>query len=180
MSGKSFLSSGCRTLLSDLILREEAREAIAEAKGTLIKSVDDVPEAPLISVGDRVTSFLLDRGRRPEVAIIDLRERRSEEPSVAYRLSGYLILSARNPAGGITRESWNAVRLAIGMASHGFRVALFIDGEEDLLGFPATLLAPSGWFMLYGQPGVGMILVKIDDRVKREAEDLLTRAFRPL
>ena len=66
------------------------------------------------------------------------------------------------------------------MASHGFRVALFVDGEEDLLGFPATLLAPSGWFMLYGQPGVGMMLVKIDDRVKREAEDLLNEAFRPL
>ncbi len=180
MSGKSFPFSECGTLLSDLVLREEAREMVAEAKGNLITSIEEVPDAPLVSVGDRVTYLLLENGRRPEVAIIDLMERRSREAFAVYRLNGYLILSSSNPPGRINRESWNAVRLAIDMASHGFRVVLIVDGEEDLLGFPVTLLAPSGWYMLYGQPGMGMILVEINDKVKKEAENLLIRAFKPL
>ncbi len=180
MSGKSFLSSECGTLLSDLALREEARGIVAEAKGKLITSIGEIPDAPLVSVGDRVTYSLLENGRRPEVAIIDLKERRSREASAAYRLSGYLILSSSNPPGRITRDSWNSVRLAIDMASRGFRVVLVVDGEEDLLGFPVTLLAPPGWYMIYGQPGMGMILVEINDEVKKEAENLLIKAFRPL
>ncbi len=180
MSGKSFLSPECETLLSDLVLREEAREQVAEAKGRLVKSVREIPEAPIVSVGDRVTSSLLENGRRPEVAIIDLKERRSVVASAIHLLSGYLLLSTSNPPGRITRESWRMVKLAIDMASNGFRVALVVDGEEDLLGFPATLVAPLGWLMLYGQPGIGMILVEIDDHVKMEAKQLLTRAFRPL
>ncbi len=179
MTSKLFLSSDGRNLLVDLALREDARELIAEVKGNVVASIDELPSAPAIAVGDRVTISLVEAGLRPSVAVVDLRERRRADPSAIHRLDGYLLLTTRNPPGTILREAWSAVRLAIEVALHGPSVALVVDGEEDLLGFPAVMMAPDGWVVLYGQPGVGLVAVKVNEEVREEARLLLERAFRP-
>lgn len=179
MPSKSFLTEDGKHLLRDLALKEEARELVAEIKGRIVEP-QEIPAAPIVAIGDRVTLSLRRSGRRPEIAIVDLRERRSVEASAIYELEGYLLLSSENPPGRITVGSWDMVRLSLELASKGFRVALVIKGEEDLLGFPVAIMAPDGWLMIYGQPDVGMILVEVNESVKMRAKGLLMNAFNPL
>jgi len=44
-----------------------------------------------------------------------------------------------------------------------------IKGEEDLLTLPAVLFAPLDSVVCYGQPGKGMVLVKVTEEKKRGA-----------
>ncbi|MDW8036154.1 MAG: DUF359 domain-containing protein [Candidatus Korarchaeum sp.] len=96
--------------------------------------------------------------------------------SAAYLLDGFLVLTARNPPGGLTKEAWSKFARAVEVSSK-VNVALLIEGEEDLLGFPAIILSPNDWVFVYGQPDVGMIMVKVTESSKREALKLLEDAF---
>ncbi len=180
MTCKRYLSDDRRRLLCDIALIPEIREKIAEAKGKLVGGPEDLPQTPIISVGDRVTISLIEWGRHPQVAVVDLREKRGVNCSVAYLLSGYIVLASENPPGTITTSSWDRIDLAIRLALSGLRISVIVKGEEDLLGFPAVILAPEGWTMVYGQPGQGMMAVKITDVIKKQAENLLLEAFHPI
>ncbi|MHA2213848.1 MAG: DUF359 domain-containing protein, partial [Candidatus Thorarchaeota archaeon] len=50
---------------------------------------------------------------------------------------------------------------------------IVVEGEEDLMGFPAVLLAPEDSVMLYGQPGVGIVWVPVNDENRKLARGLL-------
>jgi uncharacterized protein (UPF0218 family) len=175
-----FLSEDGIDMLFDLKLLEDKRGKVSEIKGKVIKSFDILENKRIISVGDRVTRELLGSGRRPEVAIIDLKERREMNCSTIFYLDDYLILVARNPAGTLMREAWLKVRKAIEISLSGKNVAVIVYGEDDLLGFPAIILPPEGWVMVYGQPGVGMVSVNIDRKAREEAMNLLQEAFLPI
>jgi uncharacterized protein (UPF0218 family) len=51
---------------------------------------------------------------------------------------------------------------------------VMVRGEEDLLVIPSVLALPEGVVVAYGQPGVGVVLVKIDKDKKEKAKELLT------
>ena len=75
-----------------------------------------------------------------------------------------------NPAAVIYPEAWSTIDTAI----HEKRPTLVsVDGEEDLLGFPAVLLAPEDAVVLYGQPDVGIIWVPVTIENKVLARELL-------
>ncbi len=167
-------------MLYNISLKKEYRREIKEIKGKLVKNISDIDKGKIISVGDRVTTSLINMGRPPDVAVIDLKEKRKVNCSTIHLLNGYVILTSKNPPGTITLDSWDAIYLAIHMASIGFRVAIIIEGEEDLLGFPSVILAPDGWLMIYGQPNLGMILVTIDRSTREVAINLLHEAFLPI
>lgn len=99
-------------------------------------------------------------------------------PAMHYRTQltrwGTEVIQARNPAGSITREAWDAVRKAFASKTPG-PVRLEIDGEEDLLGIPAILEAPDGTAVLYGLPGQGVVVVKVDAAMRKRAEDIVAR-----
>ena len=50
-----------------------------------------------------------------------------------------------------------------------------VEGEEDLMGFPAVLLAPDDSVMIYGQPDVGIVWVPVSKSNKKLARDLLEK-----
>lgn len=119
-------------------------------------------------MGDRVTESMQELGRTPDVQIVDEVERRVKRhaPDVPY----VALFRAQNPAGTITFE---AVR-AIGGALQGKKPArVLIDGEEDLLAIPAIEAAPLGSLLYYGQPGIGVVTVVIDERAKSSAKRIL-------
>jgi len=112
-------------------------------------------------------------GRTPDMQVIDEVERRTKRP--APEVPFVRIYKASNPAGVITLD---AVR-AIDRALAGEKPArVLIDGEEDLLAIPAIEAAPLGSSLFYGQPGEGMVMVKVDDRAKASAKRLLARMKR--
>ncbi|MHA1902934.1 MAG: DUF359 domain-containing protein, partial [Candidatus Thorarchaeota archaeon] len=75
-----------------------------------------------------------------------------------------------NPAATIYPEAWSAIDTAI---NDGVKSLVIVEGEEDLMGFPAVLLAPVGSVMLYGQPDVGIVWVPVTNENQDLARALL-------
>jgi hypothetical protein len=122
------------------------------------------------SVGDRVTYTLVRHGVVPDLAVIDEVEKRGEAPKIDYRLFNRVYRGV-NEKGTI-----NMGLCSLFVEALKYRPSIVvIDGEEDLTGFPVVLALPVGSIFLYGQPGVGMVLVRVDESVKRAAEDMLSR-----
>jgi uncharacterized protein (UPF0218 family) len=125
----------------------------------------------VVTVGDRVTETLQETtGRSPDVFVVDGMERRSarEIPRVAHGST----LKAKNPAGRITKAALDAMSRAFAGEKP---VMVLIDGEEDLLTIPAVIEAPLGSVVFYGQPLEGVVAVRVDEKSKASAREILRR-----
>lgn len=131
-------------------------------------------DAPVLLVGDIVSVRCKRMGIRPKLFLVDYHtQRRAEEKELRDELStwGRVGLAARNPAGTITREAWDAVKRALWLPESPVRIA--IDGEEDLLGIPCFLEAPLGAKVVYGLPGKGAVVVTVDEALRSRVRTLL-------
>ncbi|MFB6191971.1 MAG: GTP-dependent dephospho-CoA kinase family protein [Haloarculaceae archaeon] len=158
-------------------LRPELKEPLgpvyADADALL---ADADPDAPLIAVGDVVTYHLLGR-RRPDVALVDGKtERTAVDREVRAAIDGEAFgerRRVRNPAATLSGALLSELRAAV---ERDAETAIEVtDGEEDLAALPAALLAPDGASVVYGQPGEGMVLARVDEGVRATVRDLLAR-----
>ena len=128
-----------------------------------------LPEDPyIITVGDRTTQRMLELGLAPSLQITDGLERRQsrDRPGPA----GAAMLTVANPAAEITAGSIRAVREALAMDPP---VRIDVDGEEDLLVIPACIHAPDGAVVMYGQPGEGLVIVRVTPEIRNKTQALL-------
>ncbi len=149
----------------------ELRERLKEPLGLLVEGRH--PESSLrvkrmldgkrriVAIGDVVTKTLLEVGVEPDIVVVDGKTLRNV--SLKVNLEGWMKISFRNPPGMIKKDAWKAFREAYLVG----KVCLEVDGEEDLLAIPAVLLAPEGTIIIYGQPGQGLVVVEVDDNIKR-------------
>ena len=136
------------------------------ASAALLESLKSPPL--LVTVGDRVTEFAQQSGRTPDVQVVDSVEMREKRtlPNVPHSR----LIRAKNPAGTITDEAMAAVVEAF----KGEKPArVLIDGEEDLLAVAAVDAAPMDSVVVYGQPGVGVVIVAVNDRSKASVKQIL-------
>ena len=158
-------------------LREEDLDVLRMIHGKLFEDDSslitwlDERTGPLVTIGDRVTLTLLSLGIVPDLAIIDMLERRipiAEDHRRALEY-GSRELTCDNPAGVVTQALWDAV-------SEGLRkppARVVVSGEEDLAAIPVTMLAPLGSVVIYGMPGQGMVAYAINEGHKRAVSSLL-------
>ena len=138
-----------------------------ETEGSEFRSL--VAGAPMvITVGDRVTDTLGALGRTPEVQVVDGVERRSrrEFPAVPYSR----LIKVVNPAGTLTLAAVDGMREAFGGEKP---VRVEVEGEEDLMAMVAIAMAPISAVVFYGQPGVGVVVVKATATSKARSRGLL-------
>ena len=76
----------------------------------------------------------------------------------------------RNPPGEITEEAFDALKDAL---SSEERVVIRVEGEEDLLVLPAAMLAADGSMIVYGQPLVGLVVMRVTPEARHEVRELL-------
>ena len=149
------------------------RAKLAKPMGRLFKAAEIagpefgrlVTDAPMVvTVGDKVTETVGAMGRVPDVQVVDSLENRRQRtpPDVPFGRR----IPVKNPPATITEEAIAGIREAI-RGRKPARVA--VDGEEDLLAIPAIASAPHGSTVYYGQPGVGVVLVTVDERARRSA-----------
>ncbi len=160
-----------------LPLHDRAR--LQTPKGEVLDKRDGPPEdravrmieretPPLvIAVGDVTSATLIRAGFQPDVCIVDGATKRGAYGGVVHAERQYLVY---NPAGVLYPEAWSVVGTAV---DDGCKSVVFVDGEEDLLGFPAVLLAPEGAVMLYGQPDVGIVWVPVTEENRTRARRFL-------
>jgi uncharacterized protein (UPF0218 family) len=161
------------------LLQLDGRAGLKTPKGDVYDTKDGRPEVrvvqriieespvKVIAVGDVTSDTILQEGYTPDVMIVDGITKRGpyeEQFSAPQEFTIY------NPAAVIYPESWSTVDTAIHEEGKSL---IIVDGEEDLMGFPAVLLAPNGSAVLYGQPDVGIIWIPVTDENKKIARNLL-------
>ena len=127
----------------------------------------------LISVGDVVSNNLHEHGIHPQLTVIDNISLRDQV--MPKRQAVEKTVYVKNPQGSITQEAIDAIKAAIEKNQH---THIVVDGEEDLLTLIAVLCSPLGSFVVYGQPHVGVVVVKVSAETKARVETLL-KAMKP-
>ncbi len=160
-------------------LPDSNRGVLQTPKGEVYSVTDSRPETRVIerirvekpryviAVGDVTSSSLIAEGYTPDVCVIDGITKRGEYRSEIQSEKEYMIF---NPAATIYPEAWSTMDTAI---HDGKKSLILVDGEEDLMGFPAVLLAQHGSVMLYGQPDVGMVWVPVNAENQKLAGEFL-------
>lgn len=172
---------------SSFILPRELRKELKEPFGELVISNKDSSEKKvaaiveqttaerfLIVVGDVSTETLVAIGCVPDISIVDSKTLREDREIV--RIPGAKEVYTRSPAGEISQDAWETIKKTIKEATRDkIPIVIYVDGEEDLLTIPATLEAPLGAFVVYGQPGEGLVLVRVSKDTKKKCNQLLSK-----
>jgi len=117
----------------------------------------------VISVGDVVSRSMIEYGVSLNVLIVDNKVMR--KPIQPITVDADQTLYAKNPQGAITDEAWTVIRSAVEQKG---RTRVMVDGEEDLLALIAVLSAPEHALVVYGQPHVGIVVVKVTEETKEK------------
>ena len=128
----------------------------------------------IISVGDVVSHNLHEHNIHPQLTIIDNKFLRTQiMPSKA---SVEKTINVNNPKGTITKEAILAIKESLEKKQH---THIIVEGEEDLLTLIAVRYAPENAYVVYGQPGKGIVIVKVTSERKLQAQEFLN-AMKPL
>lgn len=148
-------------------------ELIAGTLAECTQALNDVvrEERPtrLILVGDTVSRNAVETQMKPDVIVIDNLEKREKAAKFSY--SAEHVFRTQNAAGTIEAGAWRIIDEAIRKGSS----VVLVDGEEDLLTIPAILSSPDRSIVVYGQPNVGIVLVRVSPEKKKEITRLVER-----
>jgi uncharacterized protein (UPF0218 family) len=128
----------------------------------------------LISVGDVVSHNLHEYNVHPQITIIDYRFLRTQTMPEMDPVEK--TVDVDNPKGTITEEAILAIKEALEKKRH---THIIVKGEEDLLTLIAVLFSPINAFVVYGQPHSGIVVVKVTDEKKAQAQEFLN-VMKPL
>ncbi|WFN34375.1 GTP-dependent dephospho-CoA kinase family protein [Methanogenium sp. S4BF] len=158
----------------DYILPDGCRKYFRDPFGPLFPDIATAESVfagcVIIAVGDVVTQNLVDAGIIPDLAVIDGSTMREPCDRVLDLPVPEVVVV--NPAGMVT----GVLIRAIEDAMHAGPSLIRVDGEEDLAVIPAVRAAPDGACVLYGQPGEGVVVIKVDEHSRDRAE-VLFRLF---
>ena len=144
------------------------RGTFSETMSALVGIVGGEKPPVVVGVGDTVSRNFQEYGVNAQLLITDnLRRRKRVKPVVFL---GRSVVRVKNPAGVITEEAVAAVREAL---KNSAEVHVVVDGEEDLLVLVAVLYAPVGGLVVYGQPGEGVVVVRVTEAKRAEALGIL-------
>lgn len=150
-------------------LKEPFGRLIPDAEVTAERLRAEIPRGSLVvAVGDATTERLASLGMRAGVEVVDGQERRAARaaPAGAPATS----LSCRNEAGTIADSALDALREALAAPRP---VRLTVDGEEDLLAVPLCDMCEDGSVVAYGQPGEGMVVVRVGAEPRARARRIM-------
>ena len=126
----------------------------------------------IISVGDVVSTTLINKGVIPHLTVYDRRNERreldaTEHPADLLPLPEMMV---ENPPGLIVPELVRALERGLESPE---KVKVRVEGEEDLAALVCAAIAPEGSCLLYGLPGKGVVLVNTDAEVSEAAQRLI-------
>lgn len=164
--------------MTDLVLPDAMREELKRPFGPLFKEMDaalaevkKLRPPKVAAVGDVVTYEMLKRNSPPDLSVIDGKAQRELfAPDKKYKVAQKEV-RLENPAGRLTQALREAVRLAL----YDVRTRIFVYGEEDLAVLAVGESAPTGTVILYGQPNEGVVLVRVDDALRKKVGGILGR-----
>lgn len=154
-----------------LKLPESLRLKLKKPLGDFVTDIDSLKNRTVICVGDQASKDVIRSGIRPTLCVYDGRIAR-RNVGIPREITVYDVveLKVKNEPGTLSREAVDAVERALGSGGN-YRIR--VEGEEDLMTLAAVKYAPLGSIVLYGQPGVGLVGVGVDENSKAMVESLL-------
>ena len=152
--------------IASLRLPQGLRRFFANPRGVVARRPEPlISGAPMaVCVGDYVSRFCVGLlGPARSSIIYDGRTRRgaTKPPQAA----GYRVVRVVNPPGGLTPSAV----LAACRAAREPGLAVEVEGEEDMMALPALACSMPGGLVLYGLPGRGTVVVRVDEGVAADA-----------
>ena len=136
----------------------------------LKKYIASTKPIKIFIVGDYVTQNSIKYGIDANLYIIDNKIMRKKTETFIPNITE--IYRITNPAGTITL---NSLKIIEEKSACNSRLVIIVDGEEDLLTLPVIKFSPINSLVLYGQPNVGIVLVKVTKKIKTLIDNLLNQ-----
>ena len=147
------------------LYRGEPAETVAKLKKKLVEH----PPPQFAAVGDFVAANILAAGLSPQIVVVDNKTLRMDVEPVKH---GLREIRVPNEPATINAEAWLALRAAVTLKR---RVAVVVEGEEDLLVLPLLAEMPIGSVIAYGQPHEGLVVVTVSEERRDWARRFLNR-----
>jgi uncharacterized protein (UPF0218 family) len=161
-----------------LIIPDELKEKLREPFGKVYSSIEEIqlPKGTrLITVGDRASYSAITSGIFPDIIVYDGKEKRNfDDSSVKETLDGFSAekFVVHNPPGQITEDLWNCVK----KYSKKSKIKIFVIGEDDLAVIPFIMESSENTVILYGNFKGGIVLVKVNENIKKIIKDFIDDA----
>ncbi|GEM_PF-101877 len=133
-----------------------------------------------VAVGDIIVGEFLKNNLAPDLKIIDFKSKRlpiSQDLTSLFKrnyLTNELADKWENQPGTVNSTTVCQIKKLINLFLKEKKPqSLMIDGEEDLLGLPAILLAPLRSIVLYGHFQYGLIAVFVDEKIKNKLYNMI-------
>jgi uncharacterized protein (UPF0218 family) len=167
MNPEYTLTPSLRVFLKEpfgILITGTAKETMAALKALVEKE----KPARLVSVGDVVSQNMHESGLHPQLTVIDHISLRDQAMPKQAPVENTVYVN--NPQGTITEEAILAIKAALDSNAH---THIEVKGEEDLLTLIAVLYAPQNSFVVYGQPHLGIVVVKASVEKKDQVKQFL-------
>jgi len=154
---------------------EETRRKVRRPLGILLKKESEIKgllndfKGFLITVGDVVSKSIIEMGFEPDLCIVDGKTMRKPMPVAECLKKSRRVFKLKNPPGGISEDSWMVIK----EASSYSKSTVIVEGEEDFLTLVAIQSAPEGSLVLYGQPGEGVVAIRVDESSRKMVSEIL-------
>ena len=125
----------------------------------------------LFAIGDFITLNLINAGIEADLYVVDNKIMR--KPIKPIPMKTIKTIKIKNPPGTITPEAFETIKKGVNSSSI---MRILVDGEEDLLTLPAIKFAPKETIILYGQPSIGLVMVKVTKTIQEEVEQILNQS----
>jgi uncharacterized protein (UPF0218 family) len=146
------------------LYRGEPTETTTQLRDKLIV------KPPLLAVvGDFVAANIIAAGLFPDIVVVDNKTLRVQIKPIVHGLKE---VKVPNEAATINAKAWHALRKAVTLKR---RVAVVVEGEEDLLVLPLLAEMPLGSVIAYGQPHEGLVAVTVSEERRDWARGFLNR-----
>ncbi|MFA5572799.1 MAG: DUF359 domain-containing protein [Candidatus Bathyarchaeia archaeon] len=139
-----------------------------ETMTTLKKMMIHEKPPRVVSVGDIVSNNMHKYNIQPQLTVIDYISLRNKIMPIQTPVEKTVYVT--NPQGTISDEAINAIKDSLNYNAH---THIVVNGEEDLLTLIAVLYAPQNSFIIYGQPDIGIVVVKATEMKKAEVKQFL-------
>lgn len=175
-NGNAYINLFKRKLILPIDLREKLRKPV----GAVVENLKDfkkLKQVPLVvAVGDIVAILCSELGY-PDISIIDFKTRREPiEKEKMTRLPMKNVSKTVNQPGTINSRAASILCLAIKKYfATKEKQTIVVNGEEDLLALPAILLSPLESIVVYGQYGLGSVVVEVTEEKKKQVEEILKK-----
>jgi pantetheine-phosphate adenylyltransferase len=159
-----------------LYLQPELRAKLQEPQGPMLASIADAKitsSAPVVIVGDNVIRECLKYQLKFNTAVVDGFIKRQPVGIPADHFGITTVFNTINKPGSIHPSAVETVSKALNYE----KSLVVVDGEEDLMVFPAVLLSLLGSVVFYGQPNQGVVMLTVTDKIKAKLSTMIHKLF---